>query len=186
MPNNSTFNVFNELATIGLFSNLSGETNQDKFRSLQKNVNKFGEETWDEFIERLRNVSELERYLSVVSYSEQTRSYDMEADVCEENSVYCELLSHLTKLSKGEFTVSDAKEDWGNVGKKTVGLSFVWQDKRIVWELEYFDDWIDPHFFENFRNFTKENLSGEFLYFKRDDWHTVMVLWLTKEQSEVF
>ncbi len=98
--------------------------------------------------------------------------------------MYSGLLKRLAKLSKGEFTFSDPKEDWSNVKAKEVEVSFTWKDQRISWELKYLNDWIDPMFFKHFMDFTKESLSGDFFYFNRNEWHRVMLLWFTKEQSK--
>ncbi len=78
---NNIFAIFSDLAAVGLFDNVAGETIQDKFCSLQKKINASAGETWNEFNERLHNASEVECYLSIVSYSEQVWSHDMEADV---------------------------------------------------------------------------------------------------------
>jgi hypothetical protein len=69
--------------------------------------------------------------------------FDPEADTCEENHTYTEVLGQLVSLTGGELSVSNIAEDW----QREPGHVFVsCRVNGIVNELEFRenDDWVDP------------------------------------------
>lgn len=72
---------------------------------------------------------------------------DLEADVCADNKVYASLLTHFANASDGHFSPADIEEVWqGPEGP--IRLSFTFNGRKILFEPEYLDDWLDVKLFD--------------------------------------
>jgi len=76
---------------------------------------------------------------------------DLEADLCDGNRVYVELVNDLARISRGTITVTDVTERWaGEEGPITV--EFTANGLRQTVQPEYKDDWITAEVFLAFKS----------------------------------
>ncbi len=71
---------------------------------------------------------------------------DLEADVCEENEVYSNLLDAFTEISNGQFVATDIVETWRS-SEGPISVSFKCNGQKINYDPAYNEDWIDGTFF---------------------------------------
>jgi hypothetical protein len=72
----------------------------------------------------------------------RTWLYDVEGDVCIENTVYVGVLNRLSKISKGIFQPQNISEEW-DTPKGEIHLKFLLNGKQHEIRPKYMNDWID-------------------------------------------
>lgn len=72
---------------------------------------------------------------------------DLEAGVSAENQVYARLLQTFAQASNGAFNPTGIEEYWG-ADDEPIQVRFTIGDRRVVFEPEYLDQWIDADIFE--------------------------------------
>ena len=72
---------------------------------------------------------------------------DLEAGVSAENPVYARLLQTFAQASDGAFNPTGIEEYWG-ADDEPIEVRFTIGDRRVVFEPEYLDQWMDADIFE--------------------------------------
>ena len=72
---------------------------------------------------------------------------DLEAGVSADNQVYAKLLHTFAQASDGAFNPTNIEEFWG-ADDEPIEVRFTIGERKIVFEPEYLDQWIDADIFE--------------------------------------
>jgi hypothetical protein len=110
---------------------------------------------------------------------------DLEADVCSGNKVYTHLLEMYSNASDGQFLPSEIEEVWDSP-TGPIQVSFSSNGKRIIFNPEYLDDWIDEKIFNVINNEMKK--TGDKFFFvcfgENDEWSGQNVIHIRLTTSE--
>jgi len=73
---------------------------------------------------------------------------------------YVRIVERLVEMTAGRFSVTDI-EDVVDFESETASLSLTVDGKRLDWDLEYDDDWVDPNVFVHLDEVMKRHTAGE-------------------------
>ncbi|MFH7001030.1 hypothetical protein [Flavobacterium bizetiae] len=141
------------LRKCGFFEKFHDLTNQEVFDKLHlKRIKKYSE-IFGKPYDPGMNIDEFE--LACLD-DHKTFYMDLEADVCQENKVYENVINSFSLLSKGKFNPENIDEKWQtNFGP--IKVQFKLNKEIVTFEPKYSDDWLDPKIFEICINKIKTN-----------------------------
>ena len=173
------------LRQAGFFKAFASQSNEE----LLETIHTIRKEEYSQLFGRnYEPEKDLDLYQLAAQDDRKFLDIDLKAGVSAQNKAYIWLLEDFSQASGGHFKPADVQETW-KADQGPIALTFSSNGKKITFEPDYMDDWIDGRIFEVMNNEMKSVCNEKFLLCSGpdDEWfgQNIVFIRLTSEEKEL-